>query len=158
MEGSDYQKDIVYPFSTQCEQRHPGNCLDSPERCYIYRGEGYKWRTCQYLGWGCHHYGEKGHFKMECPQLNTELPQRHRQQSQSHQQSITVNKPGRSTQSGVNSNRWRPRVQNKRDQGRVFHMTQEDVRAASDVVADMLQMNDYQMHVLFDSGATHSFI
>jgi len=49
-------------------------------------------------------------------------------------------------------------VQNKRDQGRVFHMTQEDVRVASDVVAGMLQMNDYQMHVLFDSSATHSFI
>ena len=49
-------------------------------------------------------------------------------------------------------------MQNERDQGRVFHMTQEDVRAASDVVAGMLQMNDYQMHVLFDSGATHSFI
>ena len=37
-------------------------------------------------------------------------------------------------------------------------MTQEDVKATSDVVACMLQMNDYQMHVLFDSGATHSFI
>ena len=37
-------------------------------------------------------------------------------------------------------------------------MTQEDVRATSDVVPGMLQMNDYQMHVLFDSGATHSFI
>jgi hypothetical protein len=31
------------------------------------------------LGRGCHHYGEKGHFKRECPQLNTEQPQRHRQ-------------------------------------------------------------------------------
>jgi hypothetical protein len=49
-------------------------------------------------------------------------------------------------------------VQNERGQERVFHITQEDVRAASDVVAGMLQMNDYQMHVLFDSGATHSFI
>ena len=37
-------------------------------------------------------------------------------------------------------------------------MTQEDVRAASDVVAGMVQMNDYQMHVLFDSGATQFFI
>jgi hypothetical protein len=37
-------------------------------------------------------------------------------------------------------------------------MTQEDVRATSDMVAGMLQMNDYQMYVLFDSGATHSFI
>jgi predicted aspartyl protease len=26
------------------------------------------------------------------------------------------------------------------------------------VVVGMLQMKDYQMHVLFDSGATHSFI
>jgi hypothetical protein len=32
-------------------------------------------------------------------------------------------------------------------------MTQEDVRATSDVVPGMLQMNDYQMHVFFDSGA-----
>jgi hypothetical protein len=92
------------------------------------------------------------------PGVYTEQPQRHRQQSQSHQQSITANRPGRSTQSGANSNRGRPRVQNERDQGRVFHMTQEDVRAASDVVADMLQIIDYQMHVLFDSSATHSFI
>ncbi|XP_061947386.1 uncharacterized protein LOC133670792 [Populus nigra] len=61
---------------------------------------------------------------------------RHRQQSQSHQQSITVNRPGRSTQSGANSNRGRTRVQNERDQGRVFRMTQEDVKAASDVVAE----------------------
>ena len=60
--------------------------------------------------------GEKGHFKRECPQLNTEQPQRHRQQSQSHQQSIIVNRPGRSTQSGANSNRGRPRVQNEKDQ------------------------------------------
>jgi hypothetical protein len=37
-------------------------------------------------------------------------------------------------------------------------MTQEDVRAASDVVAGMLQMNDYQMHVLFDSSTPHFFI
>ena len=49
-------------------------------------------------------------------------------------------------------------MQNERGQGRVFHTTQEDVRAASDVVAGMLQMKTYQMHVLFDSGATHSFI
>jgi len=49
-------------------------------------------------------------------------------------------------------------MQNERGQGRVFHTTQEDVRAASNVVAGMLQMNTYQMHVLFDSSATHSFI
>jgi len=49
-------------------------------------------------------------------------------------------------------------MQNERGQGRVCHTTQEDVRATSDVLVGMLQMNTYQMHVLFDSSATHSFI
>jgi hypothetical protein len=49
-------------------------------------------------------------------------------------------------------------MQNDKGQGRVFHTTQEYVRAASDVVVGMLQMNTYQMHVLFDSGSTDSFI
>ena len=37
-------------------------------------------------------------------------------------------------------------------------MTQEEVRAASDVVASMLLMNNFNLHVLFDLGATYSFI
>jgi hypothetical protein len=40
----------------------------------------------------------------------------------------------------------------------VFHLTQEEVRAASDVVAGTLPMNNFNVHVLFDPGATHSFI
>jgi len=69
-----------------------------------------------------------------------------------------VNRPGKSTQSRVNSNNGQPRMQNDKFQGRIFHTTQEYVRAASDVVAGMLQMNTYQMHVLFDSSSTDSFI
>jgi hypothetical protein len=37
-------------------------------------------------------------------------------------------------------------------------MTQEETRAASDVVAGTLQLNSLSIHVLFDSGATHSFV
>ena len=70
--GSNDQKDIVYPFCAQYEQKHPSTCLVSLGRCFICRGEGYRCRACQYLGRGRHHYGEKGHFKRECPQLNTE--------------------------------------------------------------------------------------
>jgi len=72
--GTNDQKEIVYPRCAQCEQRHPRSCLVSPGRCYICRGEGHKWKTCQYLGRGCHHCGDKGHFKRECPHLNTEQP------------------------------------------------------------------------------------
>uniref|UniRef100_A0A6N2LEE9 Reverse transcriptase domain-containing protein n=1 Tax=Salix viminalis TaxID=40686 RepID=A0A6N2LEE9_SALVM len=53
----------------------------------------------------------------------------------SSQQSVTVNRLVRSSQSGANPSRGRLRTQNDRTPGRVFHLTQEEVRAASDVVA-----------------------
>jgi len=37
-------------------------------------------------------------------------------------------------------------------------MTQEKTRAVSDVVAGTLQLNSLSVHVLFDLGATHSFV
>ena len=37
-------------------------------------------------------------------------------------------------------------------------MTQEETRAASDIVAGTLQLNSQSIHVLFDSGAIHSFV
>jgi len=36
----------------------------------------------------------------------------------------------------------------------LIHLKQEEVRAASDVVASTLLMNNLNMHVLFDLGAT----
>eukprot|EP00258_Populus_trichocarpa_P032172 XP_024448191.1 uncharacterized protein LOC112325619 [Populus trichocarpa] len=59
---------------------------------------------------------------------------------------------------GTLDSRGRPRAQNDRTSGRDFHLTQEEVRAASDVVAGTLLMNNFNVHVLFDPGATHSFI
>jgi len=49
-------------------------------------------------------------------------------------------------------------AQNERTLERVFHLTQEDVRVASDVVASTLLMNNFNVHVLFDPSVTHSFI
>jgi len=69
-----------------------------------------------------------------------------------------VNRPVRSSQSGANSSRGKQRAQNDRTTGRVFHLTQEEARAVSDVVAGTLLLNDFNVHVLFDPGATHSFI
>jgi hypothetical protein len=49
-------------------------------------------------------------------------------------------------------------TQNERTLERVFHLTQEEVRVASNVVASTLLMNNFNVHVLFDPGVTHSFI
>jgi hypothetical protein len=57
--GHNDQKEIGYPRCAQCELRHPESCMVSPGRCYICQGEDHKWKTCQYLGRGCHHCGKK---------------------------------------------------------------------------------------------------
>jgi len=48
--------------------------------------------------------------------------------------------------------------QNDQTLRRIFHLTQEEVRVATDVVAGMLLINNLNVHVLFNPGATHSFI
>jgi hypothetical protein len=62
------RKGVDYPFCIKCRQKHPGDCLVSPDRCFVLcRGEGHRWRNCQYLSQGCHYCGGKGHFKRDCP-------------------------------------------------------------------------------------------
>jgi hypothetical protein len=48
--------------------------------------------------------------------------------------------------------------QNDRTLRRIFHLTQEEVRVATDVVTGTLLINNLNVHVLFDPGVTHSFI
>jgi hypothetical protein len=70
--GSMEQRRPVYPLCMRCNQKHPGDCSATPGRCYICRGEGHRWRDCQYLERGCFHCGETGHKKKECPHRATE--------------------------------------------------------------------------------------
>jgi hypothetical protein len=65
--GSMEHRGPIYPICMRCNQKHSGDCSATPGRCYICRGEGHRWRDCQYLGKGCFHYGETGHRKKECP-------------------------------------------------------------------------------------------
>ena len=43
-------------------------------------------------------------------------------------------------------------------QGRVHHVSAETIRDDSPVILGMLLVNSYPASVLFDTGATHSFI
>ena len=95
--GANECKNVNYPQCVKCEQRHPGNCSVSLGQCYVYRGEGHKWRNCQYLGQGCHYYSERGHHK-ECPNRTAKQVQNYRKPSQSYQQSVTMNRPMRFSQ------------------------------------------------------------
>jgi hypothetical protein len=98
--GTGDRKGVDYPFCVKYGQKHPGDCSVSLGRCFVCRGEGHRWRNCQYLGQGCHYCGGRGHYKRDCPKKNTGQVQSYRQPSQIHQQSVIVNRPVRSSQSG----------------------------------------------------------
>jgi len=147
----------TYPLCVRCEHRHPGDCSATSGRCYICR-QKHRCRDCPYLNDVCYHCGEPGHRKRECPQRTMGQAQRQGFSVQSQQQSATVDRPGRPAQSGTSAVRGRPRVQGGGVQGRVFRMTQEDMRAATDVVSGTLLLESQLVYTLIDPGATHSFV
>ena len=71
---------------------------------------------------------------------------------------MTVDCPIKPTQSGTSATHGRPRTQEGRTQGQVYHMTYEDVGAVPDVVAGTLQLDTMQVYSLIDHGASHSFV
>ena len=154
--GSTEQKGPVYPFCQRCEQRHPGDFSTMPGRCYICRSEGHRWKECPHVGRGCYYCGDTSHRKKDCPRRTTEGAHGQRIEVQSQQQSVTVNRPIRPTQSGTSATRGRPRIQEGRTQGWVYHMTYEDVGVVLDVVAGTLQLDTMQVYALIDRGASHS--
>jgi len=79
----------------------------------------------------CYKCGQKGHYAKSCP-----APQAPRQAGQQ----------GRPAQ---------PRAPR---QGKVNHVTAESAAEASNVVIGTFMVNSYPAMVLFDTGATHSFI
>jgi hypothetical protein len=66
--------------------------------------------------------------------------------------------PTRPTQLRANHDRGRLRAKRERTHGGVFHMTQEKVRVAPDMVAGMLRFNSLSVYTLIDPKATHSFV
>jgi hypothetical protein len=82
-------------------------------------------------GGACFKCGLTGHFAWQCPT--------------------------RSTTPGA-GNQVKPQGQQIFMQGRVNHMTSEEAQQAPDVVLGMLLASSHPATILFDSGASHSFI
>ena len=110
------------------------------------------------MGKGYYYYRETSHRRKDCPRKATEGVQGQRTDVRSQQQSVTIDRPARPTQLGTSATRGRPRFQEGRTQGWVYHMTQEDVGAVPDVVASTLQLDTMQVYALIDPGASHSFV
>jgi hypothetical protein len=90
----------------------------------------------------CYNYGEKGHYIIQCPSPHTRANQ------------TTTATPAPT--SGTNS--ILVAAKQNYDRGRVNHVDVEEAQEASNVVNGMFFINDTFTVVLFDSGASHSFI
>jgi hypothetical protein len=93
---------------------------------------------------GCFKCGEIGHYGNNCPKHNPQTPYRN------NSQRVEQNTPTRGTAQNKT-----PHNQSK---GRINHVTAETILEDADVVYGMFPINSIHASVLFDSGASHSFV
>jgi hypothetical protein len=91
----------------------------------------------------CHSYGQTGHYANRCPR----------------KQANQTPAPGTNQNLNRNANNHAttPARQNQA-RARVNHVAVEDAQEAPNVIIGMILVNDNNAIVLFDSGASHSFV
>src|ERR1051325_8435343 len=121
------------PYCTICNRKHWGNCLTRPRTCFL-----------------C---GQPGHIRRDCPRGYS---------GGSGTRSIggtsqAVEQTPIAGNEGPSSSRGRGQGRPPRGQGRLNAMTQQEADEAQ-VVTGTLPFYNKQAHVLFDTGASHTFI
>ncbi|KAA0048700.1 retrotransposon protein [Cucumis melo var. makuwa] len=98
--------------------------------------------------------GQPGNFKKDCPQLNMTVQRDQGVGFQTVEQSrvsvVPTEGTGGARQKGV--------VGRPRQQGKVYAMTQQEAEDAPDVITGTILICNVPADVLFDPGATHSFV
>src|ERR1051325_11701820 len=121
------------PYCTICNRKHWGNCLTRPRTCFL-----------------C---GQPGHIRRDCPRGYS---------GGSGTRSIggtsqAVEQTPIAGNEGPSSSRGRGQGRPPRGQGRLNAITQQEADEAQ-VVTGTLPFYNKQAHVLFDTGASHTFI
>ncbi|XP_022032515.1 uncharacterized protein LOC110933609 [Helianthus annuus] len=116
------------PTCKTCGKHHSGECLLGKKGCYKCGQEGHLYYRCPENSKACYNCNQTGHIKAECPKL---------QQG--------AKKDGKKDESS-------------KARGRMFQLTSDEAKTSPDVVSGIFLVNSMPMNVLFDSGASRSFI
>ncbi|KAJ0460799.1 putative RNA helicase transcription factor interactor and regulator CCHC(Zn) family [Helianthus annuus] len=111
-----------------CGKLHTGECLLGKKGCYKCGEEGHTSYKCPNNPKTCFNCFQKGHIKSKCPKL---------QQG--------------SKKEGKNE-------ESSKAKGRMFQITSEEAKSHPNVVSGIFLLNSIPVYVLFDTGATMSFI
>ncbi|GKV34371.1 hypothetical protein SLEP1_g42748 [Rubroshorea leprosula] len=122
----------------------------TPPTCNFCGRVGHTHDQCHFVTGACFRCGKQGHQIANCP-----LPDSKTQSTQSTSQQGSTNQGALKQNVGVRTRAQQARAQAQ--QARVHVMTHQEA-AATDVITGTLPVNSDFAHVLFDSGASHSFI
>ncbi|XP_021975263.1 uncharacterized protein LOC110870386 [Helianthus annuus] len=111
-----------------CGKLHTGECLLGKKGCYKCGKEGHSSYQCPSSPKTCFNCFEKGHIKSECPKLQQESKKEDKKQEGS------------------------------RAKGRMYQITSEEAKSLPNVISGIFLLNSIPVYVLFDTGATMSFI
>ena len=113
----------------KCGKQHPGRpCRQGMNVCYTCGEEGHRNWNCPKKGVVCFNCQQPGHMSRDCPKP------RPAGQTQGLTQTLGA------------------------QQGRVFNLTRQDSAENPAVIQGTMFISGFPMHVLVDSGASHSFI
>ncbi|KAD4178196.1 hypothetical protein E3N88_26787 [Mikania micrantha] len=122
-----------------CGKNHLGECHFKTMFCYKCGKQGHLAPQCTNSSNLCYNCYKPGHKRSDCPDLKR----------QSHGSSES--KPFKGSSSGKKLELPKPK-------GRAFQITAEEAKDTSDVVTGTFLVNSMPAYVLFDSGASRSFV
>jgi hypothetical protein len=114
----------------QAIQTTTSNKQSSCSRC----GKSHAEKDCRWLSGACFACGQQGHKIVDCPKKK---------------------EPQAAPTLATRQNNGNQRPKN---QGRVYALTQQDANASNAVIIGIIQVSSDYAYVLFDPGATHSFV